>query len=323
MIGPDHPQWRELLHEVHGLACWRGDGPIKLPQPRSFSRRELTNVLARDRKRYMVTEKSDGVRQLLLFTRVGGQAVAYFMDRCHVFTDAVHGMHPTNNLFAGTLVDGELVNGDRFLIFDSMAITGTRVGHYVLNRRLFHANTVARLASLVGVSVETKTMLPADSVRECLHSCKELGYAVDGLIFTPIHRPVTFGTSDTLKWKSGVKNTVDFVVRAASEHGKWDLYTTARDGSNEFFAKAVEMESIASMWLQTEVQRKGAVICECACIDGVWTLVKEAGLPKIRRDKDRANSNLVAKRTRENVEENITSDELLDALSDGRFGWAS
>ena len=116
---------------------------------------------------------------------------------------------------------------------------------------------------------------------------------------------------------------MDFIVRAASEHGKWDLYTTARDGSNEFFAKAVENESIASMWLQTEVQRKGVVICECACIDGVWTLVKEAGLPKIRRDKDRANSNLVAKRTRENVDENITSDELVDALSDGRFGWSS
>lgn len=279
-------------------------------------------MLARDRSRFMVTEKSDGVRQLLMFTRVDGVAVACFMDRRHVFTDATHAMAESNNLFAGTLVDGELVNGDQFLIFDCMAITGTRIGHYPLNRRLFHAQTVARLATLEGTSVRCKQMLPATCVRECLNSCAGLGYAVDGLIFTPIHMPVAFGTSDVLKWKAGSHNTVDFVVRASSQHGRWDLHTTDPTGTHVFFATAVEHESIASMWLQTEVQRRETVVCECARVDGEWTLVKENGLPKIRYDKDRANSSLVARRTTTNVMENITAEELIDALGDGRPGWS-
>jgi hypothetical protein len=321
MLDGEHPHGRLLLHEVHGLSGWRATEPVRLPQPRSFSRRELNNVLVRDRSRFMVTEKSDGVRQLLMFTRIDGVPVACFMDRRHAFTNAVHGMAPTNNLFAGTLVDGELVNGDRFLIFDCMAITGTRIGHYPLNRRLFHAQTVARLATLQGTSLHCKQMLPATSVRECLDSCDGLGYAVDGLIFTPIHAPVKFGTSDVLKWKAGTRNTVDFVVRASSQHGRWDLYTTDPSGAHAFFATAVEHESIASMWLQTEVQRRETVVCECARVDGEWTLVKDNGLPKIRRDKDRANSELVARRTTTNVLENITADELIDALGDGRPGW--
>ena len=126
-------------------------------------------------------------------------------------------LHCKSSVFDGTILDGELY-GDTFLVYDTVMIEGTVVGHLDLMKRLDAARGVMK--SII--------YMKSDKFRlkcKTFHEMRDFGkfmdeylptvqQKVDGLVFTPVNEPIRLGTHETMfKWKPQEQNTVDFLMK--------------------------------------------------------------------------------------------------------------
>lgn len=205
-------------------------------------RREQLALLTPDR--YMVSEKTDGQRMMLLLTRLEGREAAFFVDRrCRVFATAVAADRAH---FDNTLLDGELVGlygppgspqRATYFVFDLHACAGRNVrrrafpdrqaGYHALlaeadyhdwdpDQRMGLAAGSARVVSLAwGLSLLPKPFHPLPALRALCAAGLGARYPVDGLIFMPLREPVALCTQTTqFKWKW--RHTVDLRVDGAA-----------------------------------------------------------------------------------------------------------
>jgi hypothetical protein len=172
---------------------------------------------------YVVTEKSDGVRYLLVFAKVKKTLFACLVDRAMSMFQ-VETRAPTH-LFEGSVFDCELVQSmaeskpqskaqskpqsklqtkaqSKLLVFDCLQLRGTS-----LRKRTF-TNRYAKLQQYIGVDkltcsnleVVAKTFLPLADVSQI--KVKELGHASDGFILQPVDGRVVWGRDKRcFKWK--------------------------------------------------------------------------------------------------------------------------
>lgn len=236
------PPTLKRLREVLDSCKPKGVGPKNADfwgtMPISFSRRYLDTVLKED---YHVSEKTDGVRYLMLISaECGGM---FFVNRSGVFF-AVYEFNQVPGFaqfFNNTLLDGELVIHQKtqhpyFLLFDCVRYQSDSVAHMPLDGRLqmigkfvvafrqqfpdtrFHpfgilGKTVtpkSHLNSIVGnISMDTagrRVYMEGDGQKRC--------HLTDGLIFTPSRLPYHFGTCHTMfKWKYVELLSIDFALR--------------------------------------------------------------------------------------------------------------
>jgi len=200
--------------------------------------------------RYVVAEKSDGVRYALLLCEDAGEPVALLVDRSMRAYQAAVTAPP--RFFKGTLLDGEVVLGDGarvFLAFDAVALCGdTTIAQKPLTRRYealsgavarTHGDAAERAAAISGshdtlsVAVKRCAPLTREAVERALRTCH--GHASDGLVLTPIVDGVRMWRhTGMFKWKPAEGHTLDFVVRGrlhagaeadvpAREPGRWSF----------------------------------------------------------------------------------------------------
>ena len=235
---PDHPQcitdlialWPTLgtsdRRKLHQRIC-------VFPQPCSIDKCQLPLL---HQHPYAVCVKSDGERFFLMFTRSTHRA--YLIDRKLTFIDVTEcfsEIHP--NLFAGTLVDGEVVrvkdseknNGFRyaFVAFDCITITGTSVAKFDLWIRLAKVKTVVHLVRGACLNVVAKYMIRFQNFYEyCKVATMSENHAIDGYIFTPVNDPVKTGTHRSLfKFKEALANTIDCYLRHGTEKNELHLFS--------------------------------------------------------------------------------------------------
>lgn len=226
------PQAAETLFQAisSALRLRKRVGQFIGAHPSSLTRSTITDLLSED---YLVCEKSDGVRVILLVYN----KVLYFYDRKNVFYRTRYAMN-TSDMF---LFDGELFKeGDSFIfaIFDTLLAYSVGLLAENLLTRLDGAfrfsKEIDRKPGLLQVSNEekfrrfritVKMMTKSYGFYQILDTIPQLKHANDGLIFTPINEPyMVAARTHTYKWKPPHLNTVDFLIRKSIFPYTYDLY---------------------------------------------------------------------------------------------------
>lgn len=269
-----------LLRFIH--AAWAGSDGVRFPgpQPVSIERRHFPLL---KRQPYVVCEKTDGVRHLLIGAPDGTVAI---MNRALNF-EIIKIRIPKD-----TLLDGELVRAKNgrmlFIVYDAVRIKGESVGELPLDQRLEKARAVVRaIIKTAGApfEVRVKTMWPLGAEFPALDSFE---YETDGIVLTPVNEPVRIGTHETMfKWKPHERITVDFELKNGT-----DLFVQDRGVPY----KEAELHHRSNL-------PDGAIV-ECGYGDIGWFV------EKIRTDKKHANNRRTYFRTCVNLRENIQLQEL-------------
>ena len=269
--------------------AWEGAaaGRFPGPQPVSIERRHFCLL---KRQPYLVSEKTAGVRHLLVCTMEGLVAI---VNRAFL-VEPVKIRVPKD-----TLLDGELVKTRTgkmlFVVYDAVRVKGENLMHAPLTERLEKARGVLKgIIKTAGAPFEirVKNMWALGTPFPDLNSFE---YETDGLVFTPINEPIRMGTHETMfKWKPRERITIDFCLQNGHE-----LFVQDRG------------EPYKEAELHTRNKRPdlpNGTIVECGYGDLGWFV------EKIRTDKTHANNRRTYFRTLVNIRENIQLQDLYQAI---------
>tara|TARA_R110002074_G_scaffold33818_1_gene93805 strand:- start:866 stop:1762 length:897 start_codon:yes stop_codon:yes gene_type:complete len=291
-----------FLHEQWGTLNRDGTNPpiFPGPQPISIERKHFPTL---KNNKYLVCEKTDGVRRALVCTIEDGVRVTVLIDRKLDVTPIKVAM--PRSAYKGTIMDGELLDDGRFIVYDALILSGLAVKERKLTTRL------KAIEAFVGgilqtpsntIQVKLKTFYPIrDVYRFYTEYMPTLTYKTDGLVFTPVDEPMRKGTHETMfKWKPRDMNTIDFQLKRRGE--KWNMHIQERG--------RLIFESIIK---HNEDWMKEDMIVECQyMIDGPTPWWKPVG---VRTDKDYPNNRRTFYRTIQNIRENIQRREFADIFS--------
>jgi len=282
------------------LKTWGVKDRFPGPQPISIEFKHFPILRNND---YVVCEKTDGVRHMMVALMYEGKKQCVFVNRNFQMFSVP--LHFKKSIFDGTILDGELY-GDTFLVYDTVMVEGEVIGHQNFLNRLEHMERVTK--SLIGmksdrikmkvkkfhVMKEFKTFM-----NDYLPTVKE---SMDGLVFTPVNEQVLTGTHETMfKWKPKEKNTIDFMAKV-NDQGIWRLYI--QDKGKLYMEGEIPPDKVAS----TPLLEDGAIL-ECMYMENdkpMWwkPLLK-------REDKNYPNNRRTFYRTLVNIKEDIKMNEFL------------
>jgi mRNA guanylyltransferase len=311
-------------------------------QPVSLTRRNLETL---KQKPYVVCEKSDGERHMLLIYRES----VYLIDRMfHVYR--------VNNIVfpdmkSTTLLDGELIvdtPGDegskkivRYLVYDAVCVKGKDVAKETLLFRL-------RVAFLELIRPRTPSPGEPFSIYvkdffDVQHSAKivfpyglRLPHECDGLIFTPADDAYKPGTCQRLlKWKPAHLNTVDFVIELVmgfEQHQIHGKLLPAVAGVQKFTGIWLARTGPMWSWLVENRSKLNGKVVECGWDPNAFTFVpsstkdyvetgnwvQEGGwvLHRVRDDRTTPNDESVVEKVKASIADGISIEDLNAALED-------
>ena len=263
-------------------------------QPVSIENSHIKNL---SNDKYFVCEKTDGVRYMFACLVHKNKPYSVLFDRnLNMFLLKTQVQH---KLYEGTLLDGELVqhndNSYHYYIFDVLLHNGKNVMNETLLERLTCAHSICdNIRFCHHFTLHVKDFLKLNE----FDKTKEYPYKTDGLIFTPIHEPIKFGTNYSLyKWKDGFENTVDFYID--------ERFQMFLSNNNQL---SLTKETIFDEDL-LNVHFNFPCIVECKYRSfRTWNMIKE------RKDKDRPNSVYTFTKTLKNIHENIQLNDLFNHL---------
>jgi hypothetical protein len=279
---------------------WESDDPERFPgpQPVSIERRHFPLL---KRQPYMVCEKTDGVRYMLVcFTSADGNKVCAITDR------AFTAFYLSLTIPRQTILDGELVNAkdgkSLYMVYDAVQVNGTDLRREPLTERLERATKVVRgiiKSAKNPVEVRVKQMLPLEAIG-ALPALDSFPYETDGIVLTPVLEPIRIGTHETMfKWKPRDRITIDFSLQNWHPINGWDLCVQDRG----------ELYQEASLYPSSTLKDTAAgAIVECGYGNKGWYPVK------LRTDKTYPNNRRTYARTIVNIKENIQLNEFLSIL---------
>lgn len=295
------PDAQPLVARLAELMGTRDARRFPGPSPCSLERADYPRMRS---QMYWLCEKTDGVRVLMMCTRLDSKDVCCLVDR----TLAVY-LLPlravTTAMFQGSVVDCELAhnrldNAWELLCFDAYVLSGSPVSSRPFSRRITclkramqpyepHAQDCLRLRAKDFVAIT------AWDVYMHMASAKSMAYAIDGVILTPEVTPPCSGRCpDLLKLKT--RHTIDFLIgNDGAELGVYD-------------ATKHTHVAVARLLSVPPGVDPGAIV-ECESQDGVWQVVC------VRHDKTTANDMLTYTKTLVNIKEGITLAELQELFS--------
>lgn len=297
-VKPDTDLYKSIIELLH--TTWQSTNLTKFPgpQPISIERHHFVHF---SKQPYLVCEKTDGSRHVLVCLMHGEKKIAAIINR----SQEVHLM-PMNflrTMYQGAIMDGELVKDSegrwRFMIYDCVMAEGLSLMSKNLTTRLEGADTFCKGIMKLAkdpVLIQLKTMWSLKEFKKLLKH--EFPYKTDGYVFTPVDEPVRTGTHETMfKWKPRDSNTVDFLF---SKRGpaKWGLYVQER-GKMIF-----ESELDVGQELPGTVE--GSIV-ECQYVH--WEMPRWWKPIGIRTDKTYPNNRRTFYRTMVNISENIQPSE--------------
>jgi hypothetical protein len=279
---------------------WESDDSERFPgpQPVSIERRHFPLL---KRQPYMVCEKTDGVRYMLVcFISADGNKVCAITDR------AFKAFYLSLTIPRQTILDGELVDTkdgkSLYMVYDAVQVNGTDLRREPLTERLEKATKVVRgiiKSAKNPVEVRVKRMLPLEAIG-ALPALDSFPYETDGIVLTPVLEPIRIGTHETMfKWKPRDRITIDFSLQNWHPVNGWDLCVQDR---GELYQEAALYPS------STLKDAAPGAIVECGYGTKGWYPVK------LRTDKTYPNNRRTYARTIVNIKENIQLNEFLSVL---------
>lgn len=353
---------RDLEHrlcDVCGLKSKRFTPSL----PVAFRLQSLKSILNED---YWVCEKSDGVRVVVFLTTslTSHEQELYLVDRKNTFfrvdlrmSDEIDRL--SNNLH-DTVLDGELVyetseegvNKTKLLLFDCLAINNENVTKLpfqwryacLQNQVLPIIEAFLRrhtdIHSTLGFEPLLKPMSRAYDVASILQKMPNLQHRTDGLIFTCLHSPYTFGSNfKILKWKPPGYVTIDFLLRFKQnmsekstcrntmdkmiEKPSLELHLRTNDNSHVYFDDIAIDDDEWTRWKQCGTCLDGRIV-ECApifvtsCTGEIrenWKIIR------LREDKIVANHYSIITRTLESIHHGVSESKLVKSVPGIARNW--
>ncbi|KAJ2699252.1 hypothetical protein FB645_005373 [Coemansia sp. IMI 203386] len=311
-------------------------------QPVSFTKKQsMAELLTTD---YLVCEKSDGMRVLLLLvgSGPGGLAPAAFcITRRNEYYELPRSVVPEKLGGDITLIDAELVSDllddgrrvVRLLAFDLLGVCGVSCMQKPLPERL--AQLEHRVVALFAAEARTATGdMPFEVQLKTFYRSYEaariyrevipmLGHESDGLIFTSCPAPYTIGTCDKIiKWKPASENSVDFMARVVEVPG-WPapqvhLYVWNGKARQDYY-------SMLAMKDEDWTER----LCKLGIHDAVIEVAYDPAyhppakwrFMRVRGDKANGNHASVVAKINDSIKDGVELDELVDAMADVKENW--
>tara|TARA_B100001113_G_scaffold81982_1_gene65036 strand:+ start:6783 stop:7736 length:954 start_codon:yes stop_codon:yes gene_type:complete len=313
-VKKDDPLYKYTINFMEESWGTKGKGIFPGCQPISIER-EHFGIL--EKNNYVVCEKTDGTRYMMIAIQYGTQKLCVFINRAlEMFVEPLNFRMA---VFKGTILEGELYNNE-FMIYDCLMTCGEVVGNQGFLERLDHCEKTVKKAMVLrtdSITLKVKTFHLHRDFREFMDKyLPTVKQEVDGLIFTPINEPIRIGTHNTMfKWKPRNKNTIDFLVKkgpTAETPGcvpgeyVWRLYI--QEKGKHFFESSIPVEKMSDYkWL------KSGDIVECMYVNWEngpvwWKPIKK------RKDKTFPNSRRTFYRTLVNIKEDILMKEFLDCI---------
>ena len=264
------------------------------PNPVSIERKDFEKLKT---KRYAIAEKTDGVRFVMMFTRLFGFKVCTIIDRSMAAYLVPLKAIP-RVLFQGTIFDGELTvdrSGRKcFILFDAVVVSGVTVSQLDLGSRLIAMRRSLKDFKMhpqdpVEIRMKTWSDLSDAKMAKTRISEAEKIYHTDGIVLVPKDDPVVYGRNfDFFKMKPQGTHTVDFIVMDnAGTIGVYDP-RSKRD---------VAIGKVTGNY-------QAGIVVECEIVNNVWRVVG------VRTDKTQSNDLLTYEKTLLNIRENVQVDEL-------------
>ncbi|KAJ2104948.1 hypothetical protein GGI16_002563 [Coemansia sp. S142-1] len=257
---PQHA--RQALQKLVGELT--GTNRLSFPgsQPVSFTKSaSIPELLGSN---YLVCEKSDGVRVLVLMLVVEGRPQTFFITRKNEYYFAPNCAFPTpdtdpqrpSKFHHHTLIDAELVididksgRAERKLLgFDALIVNGCNSMSFIFEKRLGYLRDhvfkpfermchymTPEQRQRVPISVEMKIFERSYGVAKVQYqTIPRLLHKSDGLIFTSVLSPYTPGTCEKIiKWKPASENSIDFKLHVVDANSL-DVRLLAWQGGNTY-----------------------------------------------------------------------------------------
>jgi len=282
------------------------------PQPVTIMKKDFETLKT---KKYVLCEKSDGERYIMILVNIDNKPMCFLINRNNDLYFIT--LSFKKEVFEGSIFDGELIKTKsggtwHYLIHDTLAYNGrcfTDISHDL------------RYASIIDFI--TKRYVPKET--DCFNVKTKLFYSygselektwnlikettenkIDGLIFTPIEHPITFGRDNLLfKWKEPGSHTIDFLVKKIGK--KINLYGN-RKNTNYIFKSLSENEISYKKIIDFE----GINFKEGTIVEFNYDPEKDIVTPyRIRTDKKNPNGEITITNTIKNIEESIQIKDLV------------
>lgn len=339
---------KQCIASVKEVLCSLWDKKFNLynacPQPISINSTHIKESLCK--YPYLVAEKSDGVRYLLVLSTYKTKPIAVMIDRSFR-------MFPVQvvcqkKYFQGTILDGELVwehstqQGEPqqiFLVFDMVALSGDssiqsksyidryKILQSVLNEsldvftdtkweeksiELGKKKQIVCLGNAYALQFRIKPLYKMKYFSSLVSSQKTLFHKSDGFIFTPANEPVRVGKHyHMFKWKR--HHTLDFQVRIQYDRKKDTHYFNfgcQNEGKYEILPKHftfIMNDTLLELLFHT--QKKTEYIVECL-VNLQEKLIICTPLC-IRKDKTTPNDILIIEKTIIDIQDNVKIEDIL------------
>ena len=299
-------------------------GTFPGPQPVAVEKRHLQIL---NKNEYVVCEKTDGERKVLLILYVNEKPMCFLVDRNNEYNFIE--LSFKKELFEGCIFDCELVtqsdrNGNELLVIhDCFAYNGvnfTDRPHSIrYNCILDFIEKRYRYKQSDPFKLKTKTFYQyGNRLPETYsHIIKNSVNKIDGLIFTPVMSPVVFGRmNDLFKWKE--INTMDFLVTNElnkiklyyfNKNNKKTVYTSFNNSDenyriiNDFIKKEHTIDKLTYKLSKVKITGgTGNLIIEFK-----YSLSTKIFTPyRIRSDKNEPNGEITINNTLKNITESLS-----------------
>ncbi|KAJ2504485.1 hypothetical protein IWW47_002505 [Coemansia sp. RSA 2052] len=340
---------RQLVGELSGTNRTTFPGS----QPVSFTK--STSIPELLGSNYLVCEKSDGVRVLVLMIVVEGRPQTYFITRkneyylapfCAFPTHTTNLQQPTE-FHDRTLIDAELVidvdrhgRSERKLLgFDALVVNGVSCMNTILEKRLgqlrdyvfdpfrrMSRHMMPEYRQHLPFAVEMKVFERSYGVSKVQYeTIPRLLHKSDGLIFTSVQAPYTPGTCEKIiKWKPASENSVDFKMRVA-DAASLDIRLFVWQGGmdySEYGRLAIRPDdfnrgALAGIRSARELEgRIGEMVFDPEhAPPGQWRFMR------FRDDKPHGNHISTVQKIIESMKDNMELPELIDSMAAVRTAW--
>jgi hypothetical protein len=303
------PLREHVVSFIHHV--WGSKDYFPGPQPISIERKHFPVLRSAE---YVVCEKTDGERHMMVALMYEGKPKCFFVNRAFDMIEVKINLN--KKAYEGTILDGELYD-NTLMVYDSVLVNGVLVAHQNLDERLAAAEEMMKFI----------IYMKSDKYRlkmKTFHMMKDFGVfmdeylptvqqKIDGLVFTPVYEPIRLGTHETMfKWKPLEKNTVDFLMKREPTRETpgckpgplaWRLYV--QEKGKLYFESEIPLNRISDEpWFED-----GAIV-ECRYV--TWESPMWWKPLKRRRDKTHPNNRRTFYRTIVNIKEDIQMKEFLD-----------
>jgi hypothetical protein len=281
---------------------------------------EKKDLIILKKKEYVVCEKTDGERIILIIINIDNKPMCFTINRKNEYFYVALSLK--KEVFEGTIFDGELIKNKNdemtYIIHDCLSYNGRNFMN--LNHRLRYAAgidfIVKRYLHKKNDFFKIKTKLFYNFIHASdktggikttwKHIQETTENCIDGLIFTPIYEKIILGRQNTLfKWKEF--NTIDLLVKSYKE--KINLYF--HKNGNKLF-KSFDKDSdnysiIVNYFSENSLDLKGNIIIEFK-----YSIKNEIFTPyRIRNDKDKPNGEITVINTLKNIKESIILEDFV------------